>query len=462
MKNKLLKVLLLLVLAGGVLYSCKEEIAGLFDAQAPDVDQVQSWYNANLPQGVYLKSAGFNGGRLYAKPDWKHAYKGKHEKFHTVEVPLSTQGRFGFAPMECKHAYDETGDRRYIRSLTQMVIVTEKENNKTYGFLMTIIPDKEYRDETKFKSYFSKYKKWQKEYSGYVFYHTLEGDFTNGWKLSDGKVTKSVKPKDGGDIGLHLKSGYTECTDYYWEQWYELCTDWYTETEWGSEYGGTTCEGPYVEYEYLYTECVWVEDPENPEDPGGGYIPPDPEPCTCGYCPICGVCLDACPGHSDSTFVNAVNNVMGLTSSNIKSGLTAAMSDGRITVNSSTSNPIFYFTFSQNAAGQWIYNVSINPNNLTNLDNGTKMIIAHEMFHFYKIETGPANQAGANDYHHSLMVLEPDYRAMLKEIFPGFTEAEYDMLRFAGTLGSPIFDDLPQAERTAIIDFFITNGIYYQ
>lgn len=316
MKNKLLKVLLLLVLAGGVLYSCKEEIAGLFDAQAPDVDQVQSWYNANLPQGVYLKSAGFNGGRLYAKPDWKHAYKGKHEKFHTVEVPLSTQGRFGFAPMECKHAYDETGDRRYIRSLTQMVIVTEKENNKTYGFLMTIIPDKEYRDETKFKSYFSKYKKWQKEYSGYVFYHTLEGDFTNGWKLSDGKVTKSVKPKDGGDIGLHLKSGYTECTDYYWEQWYELCTDWYTETEWGSEYGGTTCEGPYVEYEYLYTECVWVEDPEEPE---GGYDPPEPDPCTCSTCPICGGCLDAanstacpgtCPGHDPQAYVSQTGDIL--------------------------------------------------------------------------------------------------------------------------------------------------------
>lgn len=152
---------------------------------------------------------------------------------------------------------------------------------------------------------------------------------------------------------------------------------------------------------------------------------------------------------------------MGLTSSNIKSGMALAMSEGRITVDSSISNPIFYSTITKNAEGKWIYTIAMNPNNLTNIDNGTKMIIAHELYHFYKIENGPENEAGANDYHHSMMILDTAYRAMLMEIFPDHDEAYYDMLRFAGTVGSPIFEDLPQAERTAILDFFTANGIYY-
>lgn len=170
---------------------------------------------------------------------------------------------------------------------------------------------------------------------------------------------------------------------------------------------------------------------------------------------------------------------MGLTSSYIKIGMEWAMNEGRITINSSTSNPIFYAPFTKNADGLWIYSILINPNYFSNPNsNGIKALIAHEMYHFYKIETGPENQAGANDYHHELMVIDSDngYKSMLKEIFPGHendgyyyvcptTGKEYDfydMLKFAGTVGTSIFDDLPQAEQDAITDFFETNGIYYE
>lgn len=76
-----------------------------------------------------------------------------------------------------------------------------------------------------------------------------------------------------------------------------------------------------MEYEYLYTECVWVENLENLEDPGGGYIPPDPEPdtCMCLICPICGGCLTAanssdcpspCPGHDPQAYVSQTGDVL--------------------------------------------------------------------------------------------------------------------------------------------------------
>ena len=355
-----------------------------------------------------------------------------------------------------------------MNSLTQMVVVTEKGNKNSTGFLMTIIPDKDYLEATDFKAFYSSYKSWQKGFSGYIFYHTLGGDFANGWKFADGKIIKTVKQKTGEGIDIGLKSATDyNCSDYYTITWYQDCTDWYTMTEYSNTYNGTTCGASYAEWEYLYSVCSYGG------GGGGGYTPPEPEPepepCNCNICPFCSGCLNAanstncpapCPGHRNPTFDNAINSVIGLTASSIADGITLAMNEGRITVNSSTSNPIFYVTFTMNAEGKWIYTIAMNPNNLTNLDNGTKMIIAHEMYHFYKIGTGPANQAGANDYHHALMVLDSDYSSMLMEIFPGHDSAYYDMLRFAGTPGSPIFDNLPQAERDAIQQFFIANGFY--
>jgi hypothetical protein len=52
-------------------------------------------------------------------------------------------------------------------------------------------------------------------------------------------------------------------TDYYWENWYEICLDWYTENEWGLHTQALPVKALTFEYEYLYTECVWWEDPRS-------------------------------------------------------------------------------------------------------------------------------------------------------------------------------------------------------
>lgn len=118
----------------------------------------------------------------------------------------------------------------------------------------------------------------------------------------------------------------------------------------------------------------------------------------------------------------------------------------------------------------------MNPDYFSNVtDNSTKMIIAHELYHFFKVETGFGNGYNANDQHHTQMVMDSDYRSMLMEIFPGHEQDSnnfyntttgeqwdyYGMLRFAGTIGSPIFNDLAQADQDALIDFFDRNGINY-
>jgi len=269
MKNKFLKVFILFALLAVLIFACSKEYDNLFNKETIDIEEAQAWFENNKPTEFGLKSINFKGVKLNFMPDWKYAFSKNNKDFKTVEMPIKAQGRFGFATKESKEAYEQTKDDRYMNSQTRMVVLTEKKSNNTIGFLMTIIPDKEYRDKTTFGPYYSSYRNWQKGFSGYIFYHTLEGDFANGWKFSDGKVTKKVEQKAGKGFNSNLES--PTCYAFYLESWYQNCTNWYTQYESGDVYTGTSCGVPYVEFQYLYTEC---------EGGGGGasYSPQNNDP----------------------------------------------------------------------------------------------------------------------------------------------------------------------------------------
>lgn len=268
MKKKFIITFAFFTLLALVFFSCRQDIGNLINPEAGiSIADAQSWYESNKLQGVQLGFAKVKAskGKLNGKPDWKHAYKVDHPDFTTVQVPLSVQGEFCFVTPERQKAFEDTGDKRYIQSLTQMVVVNDKKTDKTTGFLMTIIPDKEYLEATNFKAFYSSYKKWQKGYSGLIFYHTLEGKFSNGWRFANGEVTRSITPKDDSGIDLQLKapgaqktSPSFECTDYYYRIWAQDCRDWYTITEYGASYDRTSCSSSYVyEYQYAYTSCYY-------------------------------------------------------------------------------------------------------------------------------------------------------------------------------------------------------------
>lgn len=64
---------------------------------------------------------------MHLKPVWQDALNKKHDDYETVEVPINTQRQFGFATHENKQAYDETGDNRFMQSLTKMIILHNGE-----------------------------------------------------------------------------------------------------------------------------------------------------------------------------------------------------------------------------------------------------------------------------------------------------------------------------------------------
>lgn len=499
MKNKFLKLTVLLILLTGVIYSCRQEFDDLFDLNATTtIKEAQVWYGNNKPQSVSLKFAKLkDGSKLNAKPDWKRAYTKKHKNLTAVHVPLKVQGGFGIVTPERKQAYEQTGDKRYMRSLTQMVIVTENENGKetekSYGFLMTVVPDKAYLEETDFSAYLSTYKNWQKDFSGYVYYHTLAGDFANGWKFERGKVTKTVKPKNGNSMGLELKSAsvYT-CNIFYTCTYTYNCTGTFSfyENDGNMYYydNGIVCNEDYSSYScdtweecdygneddcYCYICCTYYDcnSGHSCGSGGGGYYPPDPGPCTSPICPVCGGCMGVpnstncpapCLGHSNTILDDAFFCIMGLTPNSIVSGYLGVINEGRILSVNTTSDGIFYMGCSRNAEGKWLYTIYMDPNYFSDpSSNGTKALVAHELYHFFLFETESGNQANINNYHHSRMVDSPEYKTMLRDMFYGHGDEYYDTLSYAGTIGTPTFENLEPRVKEEIINFFIRNEIYW-
>lgn len=190
--------------------------------------------------------------------------------------------------------YYKTKDERYLQNKTQMVIRTNKKKNKTDGFLMTLVPDVDYMKTNNFDAYSSSYRKWQKEYNGIVLYHTLNGDFANGWYIADGKVTKTISMANTtATIDVRLNSNHRpsysiengDCIDYTWTEWVRTCTDWYV----NGIYQRTSCGEWYPEDTWNYIVC-----PSNAGYTGWGGGDYNPAPLDCFGVPGGSAYMDQC------------------------------------------------------------------------------------------------------------------------------------------------------------------------
>jgi len=240
-------------------------VASITGSSDYKVSDAQEWYNKSRQEtfAIGLARVKSSKRKFSAKPDWKHAYGVKYDGYTAVHTPLNTMGKFSFVTPENKQAYEATGDARYINTFTQMVVINEKKKNRTYAFLMTLVPDKVYLESTHFAAFSSNYRKWQKGYSGYVYYHTIDGRFNNGWKFENGKVIKRVTQVDenGIDISMGVRrkvSSQIVCNTYQQEIYSQNCNNGYTTYE----YQGTqnysfwsNCSSWYFDGYQYFTEC---------------------------------------------------------------------------------------------------------------------------------------------------------------------------------------------------------------
>lgn len=307
--KRMKKLIAILIFMAAVIGCQRDEFENEPINMPTGIDWAKTWYETNYPAKINLKSGDMAGNEKNLNTDWKSAIKSGNEKYEVVTVNLLTDRVFGFTTQESKKAWIESGEIKYIQSVSRLVILKEKTTQKTIGFIMTMMGDKNYLEEKEFKlQENNNYLKKDHNFSGMVLYHAMDGSFVNGWKFTEGKVTHKVHLSEDSDMGIRLKS-IIICTTEYIEGWEIVERDASAGIPGSESYQGTTCEIIY--YSIPITVCQdWgfsgggggdSSDGEEggyefPDAGGGGDSNPptdEPQPCNCtNTCPVCGGCLD--------------------------------------------------------------------------------------------------------------------------------------------------------------------------
>lgn len=270
MNNPVLKRIIILIFFFGLGLSCQKEDEN--NLEDPILLEAKIWYENIKTPDLITVTKNLSSENFKASPRWKDAFISKNKDFKSVEIPLDVVGEFGFATADNSKAFKETCDKRYIESRTSLIIIPR--GKKTIGFLMTIIPDKDFLEGEDFNAFSSSYKKWQLNFSGIVLYHDLNGSFSNGWIFENGRAMYPVKYYNT-KIPLDMSKS---CRDWYWVEWSYTCNGTSDLSFKGS--GGCVYNEQWT---YLYTDCEPAGGGGEGGSGGGacdgGYLPPSDIPC---------------------------------------------------------------------------------------------------------------------------------------------------------------------------------------
>jgi len=184
-------------------------------------------------------------------------------------------GGFGFADEDSYKEWTNKKDPVSIGCLTRLVFLKSKDDGKIINFLMTIVGDNNYHHDKASQLSKNSYLSKEKNFSGYVFYHDLNGNFVNGWKYEKGSVVAKTTMTKGGNIPTQLKLA-TTCTESTVYKWITFTTGWYQTS---NTYEGTMYLSEETSFYVPVTTTSCTGD-------GGGGGSPTVTVSTGGYSPI--------------------------------------------------------------------------------------------------------------------------------------------------------------------------------
>ena len=154
------------------------------------------------------------------EPVWDDSFVTNHtDGTITVETHVRLSQPFRMLPQDSNKAYEQTKDGRYLRHLSRAVVMMSEDESISYAFLMTIVGSRKYMETHDFQLWDVSYGKIPDDFSGMLFYHSLDGEFVNGWYVEEGHKYSTCEPISKEDANLLSRSGsgcYTEqITTYY-------------------------------------------------------------------------------------------------------------------------------------------------------------------------------------------------------------------------------------------------------
>ncbi|WP_192821638.1 hypothetical protein [Rufibacter sp. LB8] len=249
--NRLKILLLLLALVGCQKEDLLTELETNSDALR--VEQAQAWYTANASTPSIGTAAAKKKKQFPPfNAQWGKAAETEDKRYFVVEVPIKAEKRL---------AFKIKGTDVAPNGVTRLLVLKDKKNGKLVAALMHAYST----TGSDIKSF--SYKSRPKDFSGLVFYTSLQGELVNGYTYEKGKIIAALKQP------AQESSARTSCSDFgYVEIWERTCT---VNLE-GPDY----CGEPY----YVGRESVPYCQTFQPEslDPafdlgggGGGYQEPD-------------------------------------------------------------------------------------------------------------------------------------------------------------------------------------------
>lgn len=253
------------------------------------VNQAKAYVESQKHNEFVLKSGDLQKQSISIRANWEKSQTSSDNNFSIVETEIEAKGGFGFATSESIDAWEKTKNNSYLSSMSRLVVIKQKKTGEMFTFIMSVVADKCYLESKKYNLTDNTYLKREKDLSGYILFHNLNGQFVNGWVYVNGEVVQGITQIKDGDLSISLKSAQYIAPFY---GWIEHEVDWYSVSSVG---------GSVVSVTYMYTTTYWQYEIVGYYDTNGntsgsttgGYIPPTSSvPCNCvETCPICGKCL---------------------------------------------------------------------------------------------------------------------------------------------------------------------------
>lgn len=195
------------------------------------IDDAKLWFTG-LYSGYEGREA-TNGKRKISKitPLWGKAVAGQSSKYELIETPVQIERPLGF-----KRSFDTATNG--ITNYSTLLILKSKKDGIVHLALMHVIPDKSSKDVQ------VTYLKKGSDFSGYVFFTSIDGKFINGWKYRKGNIVSASHNKEKRQSATTVRTTNENCETFYTD-WYERICTYYTDgtvqcTEW--DYIDTTYE----------------------------------------------------------------------------------------------------------------------------------------------------------------------------------------------------------------------------
>ena len=202
-----LLIVLLLLLVGTIVYSCRKEKQE--NATEPKITDQQlllakTWYKNNFSSSNTIASSLTNRANATSTanpPSWDNILSPAWEKANTFvidsityfELPAAkTKGDLAFSRKDIGKAMFD-----FSKSYSRSSIIVRKSKNGYSAYLMTILADSAYLNGDLSKLNKNTYQKKDEHFSGLVFFHKLNGKFNNGWRYTDGKITGTISQGQG-------------------------------------------------------------------------------------------------------------------------------------------------------------------------------------------------------------------------------------------------------------------------